>query len=196
MPAQLICLRNNEKSTKEKGKKSNQRSKESIKDTCWTSKDFAECDKEKDKSMSYEELSESVKLSEGFRNKIYQDTEGFDTIGWGHKVVAGDPFKPGVEYTEDDLQLVFDKDLSRAIAQMKQLCAQNDITELPEKAEHVITEMCFQLGQTGVSKFKNMWKCLQEDNFIGASFEMLDSKWNKQTPNRCKKLSDLMKSCG
>ena len=29
--------------------------------------------------MSYEELSKSVKLSEGFRNKIYQDTEGFDT---------------------------------------------------------------------------------------------------------------------
>ena len=44
--------------------------------------------------MSYEELSNSVKLSEGFRNKIYQDTEGFDTIGWGHKVVQGDPFEP------------------------------------------------------------------------------------------------------
>ena len=145
--------------------------------------------------MSYEELSESVKLSEGFRNKIYQDTEGFDTIGWGHKVVAADNFIAGKEYTEEELQTVFDKDLSRAIAQMKQLCAQNNITDLPEKAEHVITEMCFQLGQTGVSKFKNMWKCLQEGNFIGASYEMLDSKWNKQTPNRCKKLSDLMKSC-
>jgi len=55
--------------------------------------------------------------------------------------------------------------------------------------------MCFQLGQTGVSKFKNMWKCLQEANFVGASYEMLDSRWNKQTPNRCKKLADLMKSC-
>ena len=44
--------------------------------------------------MSYEALSKSVKLSEGFRNKIYQDTEGFDTIGWGHKVVVGDNFVP------------------------------------------------------------------------------------------------------
>ena len=145
--------------------------------------------------MSYEALSDSVKLSEGFRNKIYQDTEGFDTIGWGHKVVSGDSFQPGVEYTEEDLQTVFDKDLSRAIAQMKSLLAQNNIVDLPETAEHVITEMCFQLGQTGVSKFKNMWKCLQESNFLGASSEMLDSRWNKQTPNRCKKLSDLMKSC-
>jgi len=108
--------------------------------------------------MSYEELSKSVKLSEGFRNKIYQDTEGFDTIGWGHKVVASDDFVAGKEYKEEELQAVFDKDLRKAIAQMKQLLEQNSITNLPETAEHVITEMCFQLGQTGVSKFKNMWK--------------------------------------
>ena len=146
--------------------------------------------------MSYEELSKSVKLSEGFRNKIYQDTEGFDTIGWGHKVVVGDPFVPDKEYTEEELQSVFDKDLSRAIAQAKQLMTQNNIDDLPETVQHVLAEMCFQLGQYGVAKFKNMWKCLQEANFVGASYEMLDSRWNKQTPNRCKKLSDKMKSCG
>ena len=146
--------------------------------------------------MSYEELSKSVKLSEGFRNKIYQDTEGFDTIGWGHKVVPADNFIADKEYTEEELQAVFDKDLSRAIAQAKQLMSQNNIDDLPETAQHVLSEMCFQLGQSGVSKFKNMWKALQEANFIGASFEMLDSRWNKQTPNRCKKLADLMKSCG
>ena len=71
--------------------------------------------------MSYEELSKSVKLSEGFRNKIYQDTEGFDTIGWGHKVVPADNFVADKEYSEEELQTVFDKDLSRAIAQAKQL---------------------------------------------------------------------------
>ena len=57
--------------------------------------------------MSYEELSDSVKLSEGFRNKIYQDTEGFDTIGWGHKVVSADNFVADKEYTEEELQAVF-----------------------------------------------------------------------------------------
>ena len=104
--------------------------------------------------MSYEELSKSVKLSEGFRNKIYQDTEGFDTIGWGHKVVPADNFVAGKEYTEEELQTVFDKDLSRAIAQAKQLMLQNGIEDLPETAQHVLSEMCFQLGQSGVSKFK------------------------------------------
>ena len=79
--------------------------------------------------MSYEELSKSVKLSEGFRNKIYQDTEGD---------------------SEEELQTVFDKDLSRAIAQAKQLMTQNGIEDLPETAQHVLSEMCFQLGQSGV----------------------------------------------
>ena len=146
--------------------------------------------------MSYQELSDAVKLSEGFRNKIYTDTEGFDTIGWGHKVVHTDPFVPGKEYTEEELQEVFDKDLGKAVNQAKQLMTEHSIDSLPEKAEHVITEMCFQLGKYGVAKFKNMWKCLQEGNFIGASYEMLDSRWYKQTPNRCKKLSDVMKACG
>jgi len=146
--------------------------------------------------MSYEKLSESVKLSEGFRNKIYQDTEGFDTIGWGHKVVVGDPFVPNQEYTEEELQSVFDKDLRRAMAQAKQLMSENNIDDLPETVQHVLTEMCFQLGKYGVAQFKHMWKCLREANFIGASYEMLDSRWNKQTPNRCKKLANLMKSCG
>ena len=37
--------------------------------------------------MTYDELAGSVKLSEGFRDHIYMDTEGFATIGWGHKLL-------------------------------------------------------------------------------------------------------------
>ena len=55
--------------------------------------------------------------------------------------------------------------------------------------------MVFQLGRTGVKKFRNMWKALSEHNYIGASFEMLDSKWAKQTPNRAKDMADQMKAC-
>ena len=50
--------------------------------------------------MTYDELAGSVKLSEGFRDHVYVDTEGFRTIGWGHKVVHEDNFvirKSGIE---------------------------------------------------------------------------------------------------
>tara|TARA_R110000803_G_scaffold21567_1_gene54275 strand:- start:2051 stop:2491 length:441 start_codon:yes stop_codon:yes gene_type:complete len=145
--------------------------------------------------VTYEELAGSVKLSEGFRDHIYKDTEGFATIGWGHKVVHEDNFKDGKTYTKEELQEVFDKDLNKAIGLARQLMEENNVSDLPTTAQHTITEMVFQLGKSGVSKFRNMWKCLQDRNFNGASLEMLDSKWNRQTPNRCKKLSDQMQTC-
>ena len=58
-----------------------------------------------------------------------------------------------------------------------------------KKAEEILIEMVFQLGKNGVSKFKNMWKALAEKNYIGASYEMLDSRWAKQTPNRAKAMA-------
>ena len=145
--------------------------------------------------MTYDELADSVKLSEGFRDHIYKDTEGFATIGWGHKVVHEDNFEDGKTYTKEELQEVFDNDLRKALGLARQLMEENDVRDLPTTAQHTITEMCFQLGKSGVSKFRNMWKALQNRDFNMASLEMLDSKWNRQTPNRCKKLSDQMKSC-
>ena len=50
------------------------------------------------------------------------------------------------------------------------------------------------MGKNGVSKFRNMMKALRGHNYSLASSEMLDSLWARQTPNRAKKLSDLMKS--
>ena len=144
--------------------------------------------------MSYEELSKSVKLSEGFRNKIYQDTEGFDTIGWGHKVVPADNFVADKEYTEEELQAVFDKDLSRAIAQAKQLMTQHGIEDLPETAQHVLSEMCFQLGQSGVRKFKKMFSAMGKKDFKEAASQMRDSLWYKQTPARCIELSHIIQN--
>ena len=145
--------------------------------------------------MTYDELAGSVKLSEGFRDHVYIDTEGFRTIGWGHKVVHEDNFEEGKTYSKEELQEVFDNDLRKALGLARQLMEENDVRDLPTTAQHTITEMVFQLGKSGVSKFRNMWKALQNRDFNTASLEMLDSKWNRQTPNRCKKLSDQMKSC-
>ena len=36
---------------------------------------------------------------------------------------------------------------------------EHGVTDLPTTAQHTITEMVYQLGPTGVSKFRNMWKC-------------------------------------
>ena len=56
--------------------------------------------------------------------------------------------------------------------------------------------MIFQLGKTGVSKFKNMWKALSGLDYSTAASEMLDSRWAKQTPNRAQAMSAQMAALG
>ena len=138
-------------------------------------------------------LEEKVKLHEGFVSKIYLDSLSKKTIGWGHLITPDDHFKEGVEYSKEELEDVFQKDLKRAMDDADDLIK----TKIADKAREVIIEMVYQLGKTGVSKFKNMWSALQESppNYFEAHVQMLDSRWYKQTPNRCGELSETMKSC-
>ena len=142
--------------------------------------------------MSYSDLKARIKEHEGFVPKIYKDSLGFATIGYGHLVLATDRFKEGVTYKKKDLEEVFDRDFNIAKSNANQL-----ISGLPlhHQAKCVIIEMVFQLGIGGVSKFKKMWKALKQNNYQTASEEMLDSKWAKQTPKRAEELSSVMKSC-
>ena len=143
--------------------------------------------------MNLERLMESVKKHEGYRNKVYLDTLGKRTVGVGHLCVE-DFWEDDKEYEESFLMEILEKDLSEAIKGANDLMAEHDCMDINEKAHEILIEMVFQLGKNGVSKFKNMWKALSELNYIGASFEMLDSRWAKQTPNRAKDMAKIMKA--
>ncbi len=145
--------------------------------------------------MNLERLMESVKKHEGYRNKVYLDTLGKRTVGVGHLCVE-DFWEDDKEYDEKFLMEILAEDLQNAIKGARELKEEHSCTDIDEIAQEIIVEMVFQLGKNGVSKFRNMWKALAEKNYIGASFEMLDSKWAKQTPNRAKSMAELMKSCG
>ena len=144
--------------------------------------------------MNRERLLKSVKEHEGFRSKVYLDTLGKRTVGYGHLCVE-DHWEDDKEYEWGYLEEILHNDLREAIAGADELIEQHNCKDLEGQAKEVVVEMIFQLGKTGVSKFKKMWEALSEYNYIGASFEMLDSKWANQTPNRAKKMAALMKSC-
>jgi lysozyme len=54
--------------------------------------------------------------------------------------------------------------------------------------------MCYQLGLSGFSKFKKTIYYLETQQYDEAADEMLDSLWAKQTPNRAKELSNIIRS--
>ena len=142
--------------------------------------------------MNMDRLLESVKKHEGYRNKVYLDTLGKRTVGVGHLCVE-DFWEDDKEYDDKFLMTILAHDLQTAIKGAKELMEDHGCADIDEQAEEILIEMVFQLGKNGVSKFKNMWKALAEKNYIGASYEMLDSRWSKQTPNRAKAMAKTMK---
>ena len=143
--------------------------------------------------MNMDRLLASVKKHEGYRNKVYLDTLGKRTVGVGHLCVE-DFWEDDKEYEEKFLMTILEHDLETAIKGAERLCS--NCPDIDDLAKEIIIEMVFQLGETGVSKFKNMWKALSALEYSTAASEMLDSRWAKQTPNRAQAMSAQMAALG
>tara|TARA_X000001388_G_C2181917_1_gene103924 strand:- start:304 stop:735 length:432 start_codon:yes stop_codon:yes gene_type:complete len=139
----------------------------------------------------YEELKEEIKLCEGYVPKIYKCSEGFDTIFYGHKITLDDDYESDIEYTKEEGERVFEQDFNRTLQAAERLIGERNINYI---AKEVLVNMVYQIGEGGVSKFKNMWSALDREDYGEASFQMLDSLWAKQTPNRANKLAAKMRS--
>ena len=129
-------------------------------------------------------LIESIKQHEGYVGVVYKDSLGIDTIGYGFAI--------------KDLEL--DRDICDIILKRKLKALEDRVNlkfswykYMPQEIKDVVMEMCYQLGVTGVSKFKKTIAYLQDKRWEEASVEMLDSLWAKQTPNRAKELSNRVK---
>ena len=127
-----------------------------------------------------QEIVDDIKKHEGFEPKVYECTEGYETIGYGFAIK----------------DLVIDKDVADLILMKKlHILLQRIIVAFPwikdidEIAKKVVINMCYQLGIRGFSKFKKTIYYLETEQYEEASIEMLDSLWAKQTPNRAKELS-------
>jgi lysozyme len=144
--------------------------------------------------MNYDNLIESVKKHEGFRDTPYLDTLNKRTVGFGHLCVE-DHWEDGKKYDKKYLEDILEKDLQYAINQGEGMCQDLKISD---DAKFLIIEMIFQLGSSGVQKFRKMWDALKEDppNYFEAHVQMLDSRWAKQTPNRAGEMAESMQSCG
>ena len=139
--------------------------------------------------MNQLNLEELIIHHEGFRDKAYKCTEGHLTIGVGHKILPEEKFKEGVTYNKDQLMAVFRTDLANAKFYANLLVKDWD---LPEVAYNVIVSMIFQMGATGVGKFKNFLLCVKNHEWKQARFNGLDSRWAKQTPTRALELMDML----
>ena len=130
-------------------------------------------------------LLKQIKQHEGFKSSVYQCSEGYDTIGYGFAI-------KDLEIDEDIAELI----LMRRIDKLQKRIASTFGWWLnsDQEIKDVVTNMCYQLGVSGFSKFKKTIYYLETEQYEDASLEMLNSLWAKQTPNRAKELSERVRA--
>jgi len=151
-------------------------------------------------SVDVTQVYEEIASDEGKILHCYMCSEGHKTVGIGHKVLPTDPESnlpvhgtyddvPAEEcITEERCYELFQHDIQLAIAGCKGLY--HNWEEIPQEMRHILVNMCFQLGQTGLSRFKNMNHGVSQEAWGIVSMEMMDSRWAQQTPERAKRLQN------
>ena len=131
------------------------------------------------------DLLKRIKHHEGFRSRVYQCTEGYDTIGYGFAI-------KDLEMDED----IADEILIRKVEKLiKRVRSKFDwLDSVPHEVQGVLVEMAYQMGLSSVLKFRLALKYMENQNWERAADEMLMSKWHRQTPQRAKELSNIIRS--
>ena len=152
--------------------------------------------------VNVKQVYQEISLDEGKVLHAYLCSESHKTVGIGHKVLETDAEAAlPIHGTHDDVPdeecisearcyELFQEDVQIAINGCEQIY--DNWEELPQEMQHVLTNMCFQLGQGGLSKFKNLKVAIEDYQWQRASKEMLLSRWARQTPERAERLKSRM----
>ena len=135
-------------------------------------------------------LKEMIVKHEGHEPRVYKCSNGFDTIGYGFAI-------KDLFFDKETSDFVLDKKIRGILGGIN--ADEDDLDtwfwDKPQAIREVLINMIYQIGFSGVRKFKKTIRYIKEDNFSLAAEEMLDSKWARSdSPNRAKELSDIVKS--
>ena len=105
--------------------------------------------------MNLEQLQKELAADEGCKLEIYLDHLGYPTVGIGHLITEDDElygFEVGSEVSQEHVDDLFHADVQRTLRDCEFLYS--DFNDLPEEAQLIIANMCFQLGRPRLSGFK------------------------------------------
>jgi len=134
-------------------------------------------------SNTYQNAIDHIKLREGFRLDVYNDSLGKPTVGYGHLVTIFDNLKVGDTITENQADSFLQKDAKKAFnaanSQAKTLGLGDDSNFIV-----ALTGVNFQLGTGWNNIHKKTWAALRNDNPQEAIRQIKSSLWHRQTPTR------------
>lgn len=148
--------------------------------------------------MNKEILKEQIKRHEGEVLEIYEDSLGYLTFGVGHLVKEGDPEfgEPvGTPVSQERVDEVYEIDFDKHVEETLHVCEDHniDFEILPESIQHVLVNMCFNLGANRLGKFRNMLYAVATSNWEEMAVQMEDSRWFKQVGRRSIELQEMVR---
>ncbi len=136
--------------------------------------------------MPYDRMMLRAELSrdEGRRNLAYEDSEGIMTIGVGWNLESN-------PMPEEVIDRLLDVGIEQSEAALDALYPRWK-EELSHIRQRVLLNMAFNMGQSRLGGFVNMWAAIKSGDFTEASIQMLDSKWADQVGVRASRLAIMM----
>lgn len=155
----------------------------------------------KEKTMNtiidFNRLQDQIKRHEGLRLRVYRDTVGINTIGYGHNLNVQVPANIYAKYngnlsviTQIDADEIFQVDLLNAIKTARETFSNFD--SLPGPKKEALIDMAFNIGNK-IKHFKRLIAAIKRYDYYVAAAEMLDSTWANQVGKRAEELAHIIR---
>ena len=151
---------------------------------------------------------QQLKDDEGFRSKVYDDTEGIKTIGFGFNLEREGTQKAldsaGIKKSVADLKSgkvnITEKEAERLMMgeypyfrqAAKRYLGEDKWPPFPESKKDALTNMVYNLGEKSLNKFVNLRAALRNGDFELAGQEVLKSKYATQVGDRAHRISGAL----
>ena len=136
--------------------------------------------------MDIEKCKADIKRHEGEVLEIYEDSLGYKTLGIGHLCQPGDPeydWEVGTKVSQEVVDMYYEDDFNKHYEEAIHVFGtEDDFSKLPEDIQHVLVNMCFNLGACRKHEWERM------------ATEMEDSRWFKQVGRRSLELQALVRN--
>ncbi|MCK4829377.1 lysozyme [bacterium] len=136
-------------------------------------------------NLTKNELEHALVRDEGLVKLAYEDTIGKITIGVGRNL-------DDLGITEEEAMMLLRNDIDRVKMEVEDRCEW--VKDLDATRRNVIYNMVFNMGIVRFLGFKKTIALIEKKDYVGASIEMLDSKWSKQVGRRAVRLAETMSS--
>lgn len=152
--------------------------------------------------MHLQTVLSDLEKDEGFSGKVYKCPAGYLTVGFGRNLEANpltlDELKKLFEVqplSKDAARVLLAIDVNTVVSDLKRVLGSHFDNAHPE-AQRVIVNMAFNLGTSGLLKFKKAIEAFKNWEYGKMARELENSLWYKQVGDRSKRLVKILDSIG